>query len=347
MNMRSVLDGFLELTVVASFSRLGYRLRRWLFGWQAPPDGELRGRTALITGPTSGLGKATAFALAGLGARVVLAGRSRERLEAVRKELVAAHGEDRFPILVVDMASLHSVREATRRILDTEARLDVLIDNAGTIGPERRESPDGLEMTFATMVAGPFLLLAGLRPLLERTGGGRVIAVTSGGQYTQPLALDDLGYERTPFDGPRAYARAKRAQVGLVREWARRLGRAGSDVTVNAMHPGWADTPGLAATLPGFHRVMGPLLRAPEEGIDTIVWLATDRAATGAGAAGGRLYLDRRARPFDRAPQTRTKAVDRRRLWDLVVAMTGGPDPLPESGDRPGNPSARGLRTTG
>jgi NAD(P)-dependent dehydrogenase (short-subunit alcohol dehydrogenase family) len=230
------------------------------------------------------------------------------------------------------MASLASVREATRRILDTEPRLDVLIDNAGTIEPERRESPDGLEMTFATMVAGPFLLLAGLRPLLERTGGGRVIAVTSGGQYTQPLALDDLGFERTPFDGPRAYARAKRAQVGLVREWARRLGLAGSDVTVNAMHPGWADTPGLADTLPGFHRLMGPLLRTPAEGIDTIVWLASD---AGAAEEGGRLYLDRAPRPFDRAPQTRTKAIERRRLWELVVAMTGGADPLPETADRP------------
>ncbi len=136
--------------------------------------------------------------------------------------------------------------------------------------------------------------------------------------YTQALPLDDLGFERGAFSGPRAYARAKRAQVALVREWARRLAAAGSDVAINAMHPGWADTPGLADTLPGFYRVMGPLLRTPAEGMDTIVWLA---AAPEAAAAGGRLFLDRRPRPFDRIPSTRLSPADRRGLWDSVAAI--------------------------
>jgi NAD(P)-dependent dehydrogenase (short-subunit alcohol dehydrogenase family) len=343
MNVQELIDGVLELTVVASFSRAGLQVRRRLFAWEAPADGSLAGRTVLITGPTSGLGHATAGTLAALGARVVLAGRSRERLERVRDELVATHGEDRFPVLVVDMGSLASVRDAVARVLATEARLDVVVDNAGTIEAARRATVDGLEQTFATMVAGPFVLVGGLRPLLERTGG-RVIAVTSGGQYTQALALDDLGLERRAFSGPRAYAHAKRAQVTLVREWARRLAATGSTITVEAMHPGWADTPGLAATLPAFHRVMGPFLRTPGEGADTIVWLAT---AARDEMPGGRLYLDRRPRPFDRAPMTRTSAAQRRRLWQLVVEMTGGQDPLPELAPGPGNPSARGLRTTG
>jgi NAD(P)-dependent dehydrogenase (short-subunit alcohol dehydrogenase family) len=257
----------------------------------------------------------------------VLAGRSRDKLERVRDELVGLHGDDRFPTVVVDMASLASVRAAVAEVLASEPRLDVLIDNAGTILPSRQETEDGIETTFATMVVGPFVLLAGLRPLLEAGEGGRVIAVTSGGQYTQALPLDDLGYEEGAFSGPRAYARAKRAQVALVREWAWRLRAAGSRVTVNAMHPGWADTPGLEATLPGFYRVMGPLLRPAEQGIDTTLWLAT---APGAGAAGGELYLDRRPRPFDRVPMTRVSAADRRVLWDRVVRLTGGPDPLPD-----------------
>jgi len=158
-----------------------------------------------------------------------------------------------------------------------------------------------------------------------------VIAVTSGGMYTQALPLDDLGYTSGPFSGPRAYARAKRAQTALVREWARRLAAAGSDVTVNAMHPGWADTPGLADTLPAFHGFMGPLLRTPAEGADTIVWLAADPAA---GVIRGRLFLDRRPRPFDRIPSTRLSLADRRRLWDLVKELSGGPDPAPD--DRTG-----------
>ena len=86
------------------------------------------------------------------------------------------------------------------------------------------------------------------------------------------------------------------------------------------MHPGWADTPGLADTLPGFYRVMGPLLRSPAQGIDTIVWLATAPEATG---TSGRLFLDRRPRPFDRIPATRLSRADRRRLWESVAAIAG------------------------
>lgn len=327
MDSRSLIDDALEVSVLGSFSRLGSQVRRQVFGWTSPPDGALVGKTALVTGPTSGLGRATADALADLGARVVLVGRNEERLTRVREELVAVHGEDRFPIVVADMASLGSVRAAVTAILASERRLDVVVDNAGAIFPDRRETPDGIETTFATMVVGPFVLIGGLRPLLERTGGARVIAVTSGGMYTQALPLDDLGYTNGPFSGPRAYARAKRAQTALVREWARRLTAAGSDVTVNAMHPGWADTPGLADTLPGFYRFMGPLLRTPDEGIDTVIWLAADPMAL---STTGRLFLDRRPRPFDRIPSTRLTAADRRHLWDLVVALSGGADPAPE-----------------
>ena len=152
----------------------------------------MAGRTVLVTGPTSGLGLQTTRALAALGARVLLAGRSAERLASLHDDLVATHGEDRFPTVVVDMASLASVRAAAERVLATETRLDVLVDNAGAIYPERTVSPDGIEATMATMVVGPFALVAGLLPLLDRTPGSRVIAVTSGGMYAQRLDLADL-----------------------------------------------------------------------------------------------------------------------------------------------------------
>jgi NAD(P)-dependent dehydrogenase (short-subunit alcohol dehydrogenase family) len=328
---RNLIDDGLEVTVVASFSRLGIVVRQRLFAWKAPPDGSLRGRAVMVTGPTSGLGRAAADAMAALGARVILAGRSEERLGRVRDALVAAHGEDRFPLVVVDTGSLASVRAASRHILETEERLDVVVDNAGAITPERLIGPDGIETTFATLVVGPFALVAGLLPLLERTPGSQVIAVTSGGMYTQKLHLDDLGYAHGDYDGARAYARAKRAQTALMREWARRL--AGSGVRFNAMHPGWADTPGLAGSLPGFHRVMRPLLRTPAEGIDTITWLAADPSAA---SVNGRLLLDRRPRPFDRLPGTRLSAGERGRLWDIVVALAGAPSPDPVRPVTPG-----------
>jgi NAD(P)-dependent dehydrogenase (short-subunit alcohol dehydrogenase family) len=283
----------------------------------------MAGRTVLVTGPTSGLGRAATDAFAALGARVVLVGRSPDRLAALRDLLVREHAEDRFPIVVADMGSLESVKAAARRVLATEPRLDVLVDNAGAMFAERTVGPDGIEATLATLVVGPFALEAALLPLMARTPGSRIVAVTSGGMYTQAVRLDDLQYEREPWSGARAYAQAKRIQVALMREWDQRLAAAGIHVTVNAMHPGWADTPGLAEALPGFYRRMQPILRSPAEGADTIVWLASRP-----GAGGGKLYLDRRPRPFDRLPSTRLKAADRRRLWNTVLELSGSPDPI-------------------
>jgi NAD(P)-dependent dehydrogenase (short-subunit alcohol dehydrogenase family) len=326
MDVRSLLDDALELTVVASFSRIGFALRRRLFGWQEPAADALEGRTALVTGPTSGLGRAAAEELAALGARVVLVGRNEGRLAAVRDTLVAAHGSDRFPLVVADMGSLASVRAAVGGILDAEPRLDVVVDNAGAIFPERTEGSDGIESTFATLVVGPFVLISGLLPLLRGTAGAQVIAVTSGGMYAQRLDLDDLQCVTGSFSGTRAYARSKRAQVALVREWARRL--APESIRVNAMHPGWTDTPGLAEALPAFYGSMRPLLRSPAEGADTLVWLAASAEARG---QTGKLFLDRRPRLFDRVPSTRLSAADRHRLWDDVVALTREPDPTPDA----------------
>ncbi len=323
---RFIVDALLEVSVIGSFSRIGPTIRRGLFGWVPPREDALAGRTVLITGPTSGLGRAAAEATAALGARVVLVGRSEERLARCRDELALAHGEDRFPIVIADMGSLASVRAAVERILATEERMDVLIDNAGAIHPERTVGPDGIEATFSVLAVTPFALEAGLLPLLRRTPGARVIAVTSGGMYTQALDLDDIEFRRGPYSGPRAYARAKRAQVALVREWARRL--RGDGIAFTAMHPGWANTPGIAATLPGFFRVMRPLLRTPAEGIDTITWLATHPDP---GSTSGRLYLDRAPRPFDRVPGTRMTAGDRRRAWAMIAKLAKVEEPAPDS----------------
>lgn len=325
MDHRDVIDGFLELAVIPSFSAIGPRVRRPLWGWRDAAPSALEGRTALVTGATGGLGRAAAASLAGLGARVILVGRDAARLENLRGELADANAEDRFPTVVADLSSLADVRAAAEALRAAEVRLDVLVDNAGGIFAERTTTRDGHEASMALMAIGPFTLVAGLLPLLRASDDARVIAVTSGGMYTQGIDVDDLDGAAVAYNGPRFYARAKRAQVALVREWARRT--SGSTIAFNAMHPGWARTPGLTDSLPGFDRVMGPILRTPEEGIDTITWLAT---APRGEIGNGLLYLDRRPRPFDRAPFTRLTARERRRLWDVVVRRSGGADPAPD-----------------
>jgi dehydrogenase/reductase SDR family protein 12 len=322
--MRHFIDDALEISVIGSFSSLGIRTRQALFGWQQPPPHALVGKTVVITGPTSGLGRQATVELAALGATIVLVGRSREKLELLRAELAERHAEERFRSVVADLASLESVREGVSEILDGEPRIDVVIDNAGAMFPERSETVDGIESTLAVLTVGPFALVAGLLPALRATTSSRVIAVSSGGMYSQSLLLDDLSWARRPYSGPRAYAHGKRAQVQLVREWARRLGT--HDPTVVAMHPGWADTPGLSASLPGFRRVMEPILRTPSEGVDTLVWLATTADVR---SLAGSFVHDRRSRPFDRVPMTRTSSAERRRLWREIVGLARIVDPSP------------------
>ena len=136
--------------------------------------------------------------------------------------------------------------------------------------------------------------------------------------YTERIRVDDLQTERLEFDGPAVYARTKRAQVILTEMLAERL--AGTGVVVHAMHPGWADTPGVQTSLPRFHRVTRPLLRNAEQGADTIVWLGA--AAEPARSSGG-FWHDRRRRPTHRLPSTRETADDRLALWEACERLSG------------------------
>jgi len=180
---------------------------------------------------------------------------------------------------------------------------------------ERTETVDGLELTFATHVLAPFILTERAIPALERGEEPRVITVSSGGMYGNPISIKDLQTERN-YSGTLAYSRAKRAQVDLTGEWA--LRHAPKGISVHAMHPGWAATPGVSDALPGFEKVVGPLLRSPEEGADTIVWL-TSAPASEIGTDG--FWLDRRRRPEAYLPNTRTTSARAAELWNAVSAL--------------------------
>jgi short-subunit dehydrogenase len=147
--------------------------------------------------------------------------------------------------------------------------------------------------------------------------------------YAQRLAIDDLQMERGEFDGVTAYAASKRAEVDLTELWAQRL--RGLGIFVHAMHPGWVDTPGVKASLPRFHRVTKPLLRTPEQGADTIVWLATAELP---GIVTGGFWHDRRRRPTHLLRKTRETDVERALLWKRCVELSGY-DPIFEPDGRP------------
>jgi NAD(P)-dependent dehydrogenase (short-subunit alcohol dehydrogenase family) len=286
------------------------------------------GKAVLVTGASSGLGLAAAAGFARLGATVRLLVRSEQRGERARAQIMASSGNSDIHVDLCDLSDLQDVRRYAARIGEQAPRLDVLVNNAGVLASERTLSVDGIELTFATNVVGPFLLTNLLIGLLERSAPARIVNVSSGGMYTQRVHLDDLQMGGEQFDGPTAYARSKRAEVMLTEAWAQRL--QGTGVLAHAMHPGWVDTPGLESSLPRFYRVAKLLLRTPLQGADTIVWLG---AASEPGLSSGGFWHDRRRRPTDLVPWTKPAPEDGERLWAECERLSGWPQARPTAAE--------------
>lgn len=315
------LDAALEWSIAGSFTRLGSVARRRLEHWHTFVGNHLAGRVIVITGATSGIGLETARALAKMGATVEIVARNAEKAEATCAALRRETGNTNIGFVVADTGDLTALRRAAEELAGKHPAIHVLIHNAGALDDTRHTSPEGTELTVASQVVGPFLLTGLLMPQLKAAQPGRVLWVSSGGMYSEPLAVDRLEMGPRDYDGVTAYARAKRAQVTLVELLAERLREA--DVVVHAMHPGWADTPGVARSLPVFRRITRPLLRTPEDAADTLVWLAADDGAPL--ETNGRFWLDRRPRPTHRLGSTRRADTpeERARLWQWAVKKSG------------------------
>jgi NAD(P)-dependent dehydrogenase (short-subunit alcohol dehydrogenase family) len=298
-----------------SFGAPGFAIRSLAFE-PRDLDVDLSRRRIVLTGATAGLGFEAALALADLGAELELVCRDETRGEHVAQRIREATGNERVRITLADVSSLAAVRDAALALASRP--VDALIHNAGLLPASRLETEDGLELTFATHVAGPFLLTRLLRPALAAAGGARVVWVSSGGMYSRRLDLADYNWERRrPYDGVVAYAETKRAQVVLAEMWADELG--GDGIVVNSMHPGWADTPGVQSSIPRFRRVTRAILRTPAQGADTIVWLAASDAA---GELTGEFVFDRKPRLKHLLPTTRESDADRGALWRLCERLT-------------------------
>ena len=320
MKLRNDLDALIEFPVVTSFTRVGFAARKALQGWKPTDSYDLHDRVVVVTGATSGIGRATATSLARCSATVVVVGRDETRNAAAAAEISRLTGNPNVSHVAADMGDYSQVRALAHRVLSDHDRLDVLVHNAGALSAERRLAPDGTEATVASQVVGPFLLTGLLLERLAATPPTRVVTVSSGGMYSARLTVSGLQLPAKSYKGATQYALAKRAQVALNEEWAQRFGHLG--IHFHSMHPGWADTPGVDAALPAFARIMGPLLRTSEEGADTVLWLAGEEAAL---QSNGKFWLDRRVRATHRLPGTRRSDTPNRRaeLWDWVSATCG------------------------
>jgi NAD(P)-dependent dehydrogenase (short-subunit alcohol dehydrogenase family) len=233
----------------------------------------MNGKVCLITGANTGHGKAVATALARMGATVIMGCRSIERGEAARAQLRLETGHDRISVLPMDLSSQKSVRDAADRFLTEHRALDVLVNNAGAWWADRRLSPDGIELVWATNILGPFLLTRLLLPALRASGAGRIVNVAS--SYASGLDLDDVEFAQRPYSGIHAYQASKQAVRMLTWTLADQL--SGGPVVANALCPGFMKTE-LGRNAPKGFRIFlwlaRPFQNTPEQGADTAIWLA-------------------------------------------------------------------------
>ncbi len=274
----------------------------------------MQGRRVLITGPTSGVGKEMALQLAALGAEVVLGCRDTKKGNATAAEITRRTGSTKLVVMPVDTSSQASIRLFAQDFRRRYRRLHVLINNAsgnrGTL--PKANSPEGIELTFATNVVGYFLLIQELLDILEASAPSRIINVASA--YASDLDLDDLQFERRLFESFKAYAQSKACDRLLTWALARRL--KGTGVTANAMTPGLIIT-GLYRTAP--RELVDQLRgysggRTAAQGADTAVWLASAPEMEG---VTGKFFEDR-----EEVKCEFRNRKDEEKLWKILTDLT-------------------------
>src|SRR5215211_4276544 len=278
--------------------------------------GGMGGEVVLITGGTSGIGRAAATALAAMGAEVVVAGRSRERGELAVEEIRDTSGNARVSLMLADLAVQAEVRGLAEEFRERYDRLDVLVNNAGIIQSKRTETPDSIELTLAVNHLAPFLLTNLLLDLLKESAPSRIVTVSSEARRGAEIDFDDLQSERR-YRAFRVYGMTKLANILFTYELAERL--EGTRVVANCLHPGGVNTNfannnrGLGTLI---FRAFKPFMRTAEQGADTVVYLASSPEA---GEMTGRYLTDRKVissyqEPHDVSAQ--------KRLWEVSEELT-------------------------
>jgi len=277
----------------------------------------MQGKTVVITGATSGIGEVAARTLAQQGARIVLIARDRARGEQTLERIVAVAPDQRHVVHYANLSRLAEMKRVAEVIAGSEARIDVLINNAGALFGTRQVTGDALEMTFATNHIAYFVVTNLLLARLQATPGARIVSTASDAHKRAKIDFGDLQLEKG-YSGFGMYGRSKLMNILFTRELARRL--AGSGVTANCLHPGFvatrfADASGGLTSL----MVKGAKKFAltPEEGAKTLIYLASSPEVD---AVTGKYFEKcKEAMPTAEAQND----ADARRLWQISLQLTG------------------------
>jgi NAD(P)-dependent dehydrogenase (short-subunit alcohol dehydrogenase family) len=282
--------------------------------------GTMGKRVCLITGATSGIGKATAMGLANMGASVVMVGRDRGRGEAALADIKEGSANASVDLMLADLSSQEDIRRLADEFKEAYPRLDVLINNAGVIRSKRVTTSDGIEMTFAVNHLAHFLLTNLLIELLKASTPSRIVNVSSGEQRSGTIDFDDLQGEKE-YKTAKAYSQSKLANVLFTYELARRL--EGTGVSANCLHPGGGVRTNLGSGVSGVFgftvRALTPLMKSPEKGAETSIYLASSPEVKG--LSGGYFVKKAEARSSDVSHDERLA----RRLWEVSAELTNLP----------------------
>src|SRR5215210_4622710 len=286
-------------------------------------DGESPGsmseKVCLITGATSGIGKATAMGLANMGASVVMVGRDRGKGEAVMAEIKEKSGNASVDLMLADISSQDEIHRLADETKEAYPRLDVLINNAGVFRSTRITTQDGIETTFAVNHLAYFLLTNLLLDVLKASAPSRIVNVASGEQRNGAIDFDDLQGEKE-YKTAKAYSQSKLANVLFIYELARRL--EGTGVSANCLHPGVVGTnlgSGVSGVFGFTVRALTPLMKSPEKGAETSIYLASSPEVE---SSSGRYFVKKaEARSSDVSHDERLA----RRLWEVSAELTNLP----------------------
>lgn len=276
----------------------------------------LNGKICLVTGATNGIGKATALALAQMGATVVIVGRDAQKTVRVIEEIRSLSANQNVDFLLADLSSQQEVRRLAEEFKSKYSHLHVLLNNAGGTFATRQLSADGIEMTFALNHLAYFLLTNMLLETMKASAPARIINVSSDAHSGGRIDFDNLQGEQS-FSSFGPYENSKLANILFTTELASRL--EGTGVTVNALHPGMTNT-GFGKNNPSFlMKIMGVVIpfiaRSPEKGAETSVYLASSADVQG---ITGKYFVD--SKVTQPAPQAADRAVARR-LWDVSIEL--------------------------